>query len=214
MAELSVGKSIWDPSVPSPLVYVEMEICRRNIEKMASLTKEQGVGLRPHIKTHKLKALGALQLNKGAIGLTVAKPSEALSFRKNGLVTEYLIAQPFLTLAQVNEMVTFSEETPVLFCVDDERVAEVIGDAFAKNGRQAPIILIVDTGYGRMGVPYSRAVEKAAALASLKGVRFVGIRSHAGHIYREESEQGRLKVAREEAERMAEVAAQLRKSGI
>ena len=50
---------------------------RRNIEKMAGVAREHGVKLRPHVKTHKIPSIAREQLEVGAVGITVAKVSEA-----------------------------------------------------------------------------------------------------------------------------------------
>ncbi len=214
LAERSVGRSVWDPEVPTPLVYVDISVCKGNIEKMATLARDRGVALRPHAKTHKLAAIARLQVDAGAVGLTVAKLSEAALLDRAGVATEYLIAQPFSTDSQTEELVAFSEGHAVLCCFDDASLAERVGESFARKEKEAAMLLIVDTGYGRMGVPDHRALEVAASMSRRKGVKFVGIRSHAGHIYRKDSPEERLKVAREEAERMAETANRIRAMGL
>ena len=47
---------------------------------MAEFAASQGILLRPHAKTHKTPQIAALQLEAGAVGLTVAKLSEAEVF--------------------------------------------------------------------------------------------------------------------------------------
>ena len=58
----------------SPVALVDIERLDRNINNMATKTKESGVQLRPHIKTHKCIEIGMKQLNAGSTGITVSTP--------------------------------------------------------------------------------------------------------------------------------------------
>src|SRR5205807_812009 len=60
---------------------------------MAARARQLGVALRPHAKTHKCVALGKLQLQHGARGLTVSTLVEAEAFARAG-VTDLTWAFP------------------------------------------------------------------------------------------------------------------------
>src|SRR3954471_14457670 len=64
-------------SRPTPYLKIDAAVVRQNIAKMADFAKQAGLGLRPHTKTHKSPVIGRMQMEAGAIGLTVAKPGEA-----------------------------------------------------------------------------------------------------------------------------------------
>src|SRR5438552_2830297 len=68
------------------------------------------------------------------------------------------------------------------------------------------LVLIVDTGYGRLGVASGEAADRAEEIATLPGVRFRGIRSHTGHAYGVTSEDARRKIAFEDARVLSELA--------
>jgi D-serine deaminase-like pyridoxal phosphate-dependent protein len=61
----------------TPAVYVDLDVLERNISQMQSRCREWGVGLRPHTKTHKTPEIARMQLDAGAVGITVAKLGEA-----------------------------------------------------------------------------------------------------------------------------------------
>jgi len=61
----------------TPALAIDLETVERNLEVMARVCQKQGVGLRPHTKTHKTPEVARLQLERGAVGLTVAKVGEA-----------------------------------------------------------------------------------------------------------------------------------------
>src|SRR3954471_2218426 len=61
----------------TPAVYIDLDVLERNITTMQARCRVWGVGLRPHAKTHKIAEIAERQLAAGAIGITVAKISEA-----------------------------------------------------------------------------------------------------------------------------------------
>jgi hypothetical protein len=58
--------------VVTPEVLIDVEVLQRNIHRLAGVAHARGFRLRPHVKTHKVWEIAALQLASGAMGLTVA----------------------------------------------------------------------------------------------------------------------------------------------
>src|SRR5688572_32781548 len=61
----------------TPALYVDLDVLERNIHQMQAQCRGWGVELRPHVKTHKIPEIAQMQLDAGAIGITVAKVGEA-----------------------------------------------------------------------------------------------------------------------------------------
>src|SRR5688572_33385310 len=61
----------------TPSAYVDLDVLERNIRTMQERCRAWGVGLRPHTKTHKIAEIARMQLEAGAVGITVAKIGEA-----------------------------------------------------------------------------------------------------------------------------------------
>jgi D-serine deaminase-like pyridoxal phosphate-dependent protein len=61
----------------TPALYVDLDALEHNIAQMQELCRAWGVELRPHVKTHKIPEIAKMQLDAGAIGITVAKLGEA-----------------------------------------------------------------------------------------------------------------------------------------
>src|ERR1700738_2369653 len=61
----------------TPALYVDLEALERNIAQMQAQCRAWGVELRPHVKTHKIPEIAQMQLDVGAVGITVAKIGEA-----------------------------------------------------------------------------------------------------------------------------------------
>ncbi|MBK5269111.1 MAG: alanine racemase, partial [Acidimicrobiia bacterium] len=62
----------------TPCVTIDVPVMERNLRSVQAAATDAGVGLRPHIKTHKSTVLARLQLEAGAVGLTCATLSEAV----------------------------------------------------------------------------------------------------------------------------------------
>ncbi len=213
-AERFVGRSIFEEGVPTPFVFIDLPTLQRNIAHMQALAQTANVKLRPHIKTHKIAAIAEMQLQAGACGLTVAKLSEAQAMMDANIQTGFMVAQPFVGAEKVCWALRVAESCELLVCLDSVELAEEMGEVAACEGKTLDIMLIVDTEYKRFGVDWRQAPKVAERIAQLKGVRFRGIRSHDGRTYRLPTPEERMQAAKEEAERMADVADQIRRRGI
>src|SRR5262249_32776593 len=64
----------------TPAVTIRMDIVERNIRRVHGHLARHGIANRPHVKTHKIPALGRLQMAAGAIGITCQKLGEVEVF--------------------------------------------------------------------------------------------------------------------------------------
>src|SRR6476469_1151220 len=83
----------------TPCTLIAAEVVERNLARMADYCRQHGISLRPHTKTHKSKRIGRMQLDAGAVGLSVAKPGEADVMCELG--AEILVAYPSVTPASL-----------------------------------------------------------------------------------------------------------------
>jgi D-serine deaminase-like pyridoxal phosphate-dependent protein len=209
-----VGRTIWDEAVPTPFLYVDRLTLGRNIDRMAEAARVSGVSLRPHTKTHKVAEIARLQLDAGADGLTVAKLGEAQALADAGVSTSFMVAQPYVGGDRVRRQLELAETCEVIACVDSVDLAGAMAGEAAARGRELDFALIVDTGYGRLGVPPGEAAARAEAIAGLEGARFRGIRSHSGAAYEATGTQERRGIAAEDASTMAGIAVEIRSKGL
>ncbi len=203
------GRSVLDPAVPTPLVYVDREVLERNIDRMATAARQSGVALRPHVKSHKMADIARLQRAAGAIGLTVAKLSEAQALAAAGVEGGFMVAQPYTGGGRAEAHLELARGREVIACVDSIELTRELGAAGAAHGKPVDVVLIVDTGYGRLGVVPPEAVELGARMAAEPGVRFRGIRSHSGRAYTLAGLETRRRIAADDARAMRDVAAAL-----
>jgi D-serine deaminase-like pyridoxal phosphate-dependent protein len=112
----------------TPALVVDLDIVERNLDRMAKLCREQGVRLRPHTKTHKTPGVARMQVQQGAIGVTVAKVGEAEVMGEAGL-DEILVAYPVLGAEKLRRLAILARDRSVLVSLDDERTAQELSRA-------------------------------------------------------------------------------------
>ncbi|HEX8229344.1 MAG TPA: alanine racemase [Chloroflexia bacterium] len=79
----------------TPALLVDLKRMQRNIAAMQAACDLNGVGMRPHTKTHKSPAVARLQVAAGARGITVAKVGEAEVMAEAGF-DDLFIAYPLI----------------------------------------------------------------------------------------------------------------------
>ncbi len=200
-------------SLPTPAVVVDLAVVERNVARMADAARRHGVRLRPHAKTHKCPDIGRLQVAAGAVGLSLAKTSEAEVFAAAGF-EDLFVAFPVVGADKGRRLLALADRVRLAAGVDSVLGARTLGDVFAAAGRRLDVLLKVDTGLHRVGVAPEAAPEMARRLADVPGVRIRGIFTHAGHSYAGETPEAVAAVGADEGRTMAAAAAAVRAAGI
>jgi D-serine deaminase-like pyridoxal phosphate-dependent protein len=167
----------------TPTVVIDWEAVERNVERMARLASGRMVNLRPHMKTHKMNSVAALQMKNGAVGLTVAKLGEAKVMIDSG-VRDLLVAYPIVGQSHVHQLLDLAAEAELTVAVDSWDVAEPIAREARRRSMTIAVEVEIDTGLHRCGVePGTPAVELAQKIVDSKGLEFRGLMTHEGHAY-------------------------------
>src|SRR2546423_865686 len=125
---------------------------------MQEQCREWGVDLRPHVKTHKIPEIAQMQLNAGAIGITVAKVGEAEVLPGD----DVLVAYP-LVKAKLPRLRELAKTRRVKVAVDSVEVA--------RDLRGIDTLVEIDVGVGRTGVQSpEQAVDVAKACSDFRGI--------------------------------------------
>jgi D-serine deaminase-like pyridoxal phosphate-dependent protein len=173
----------------TPALTIDLDILERNLERMANLCREQGVGLRPHTKTHKTPEVARKQFEHGAIGLTVAKVGEAEVMAGAGL-DEILVAYPVLGREKLDRLATLARTRKILISLDDELTAQGLSRAASEKGVTVGVLVEFDAGFHRCGLlPGAGCVELAQKIEKLPGLQFRGLMTYFGHVWGPEEER-------------------------
>jgi D-serine deaminase-like pyridoxal phosphate-dependent protein len=169
--------------LPTPALLVDLPRLAANLDRMQARADAAGVALRPHAKTHKTAEVARMQEARGARGLTVATVDEAEAFAAAGF-TDVRLATPVAGPQKLSRIGRLLDAGVRLsFTVDTEAGARLASEEFAGRKDAVPVLIEVDTGHGRCGVPPAYVAAFAAAVAALPGLRLVGLLTHGGHSY-------------------------------
>lgn len=171
-----------DTDIDTPALVVSESIMQRNIAEMAAFAASVGVGLRPHIKTHKTAQIAKLQLAAGAFGVTCAKVSEAEVMVNDAGVEDVLIAYPTIGDHKIERLVALQGKARVTVAVDSLEGAQLISRSLAKLGADLDIYIEVNTGQNRSGVMVGDdTIAFALKMMTIPHLNLTGIMTHEGH---------------------------------
>jgi len=172
-------------TIPTPALVLDAAKVRRNIERMATYTKAVGIANRPHTKTHKSIAIAGLQLAAGAFGLTVAKVGEAetLALAFADRQPDILVAYPAVDPARTVRLAALARSATIRVAVDSPEAIAALSAAAREAGTTIGILVDLDVGSGRTGVPTVNSLAALAeAVVRAPGLRLDGIFYYPGHV--------------------------------
>src|SRR5436190_17907588 len=134
----------------TPAIEIDMAVVRRNIAKLAAYSKEHSIAIRPHTKTHKSVEMGRLQMQAGAIGLTVAKAGEAEAMADAS--DDILVAYPAFDAYRRERLTELAKTKTIRVGIDSQYAAEMLGESARSGGVTIGILVDIDVGHHRTGV--------------------------------------------------------------
>jgi D-serine deaminase-like pyridoxal phosphate-dependent protein len=167
--------------IPTPAIVISGPIVRRNLARMAEYARRHRIGLRPHTKTHKSLKLARMQMEHGAVGLTVAKVGEARVMAE--VSDDVLMAYPAVDRARCSELAALAKGRTVRVGIDSTTAAEALHDAAREAGTTIGILVDLDVGHHRTGVQTpTEALKLAQHVARLSSLRLDGLMFFPGHL--------------------------------
>ncbi len=161
----------------TPAVTIRLDIMEDNIRRVQQHLDRHGIANRPHIKTHKVPALGTLQMRAGAVGITCQKLGEVEVFTDAGVADDVLLTFNVLGRAKTDRLMALAARLRRLAVVlDNEVVARELSEAGARHGADVRFLIECDTGFGRNGVQTPEAALDLARVAlKLPRLAFEGL---------------------------------------
>jgi D-serine deaminase-like pyridoxal phosphate-dependent protein len=168
-------------TVETPVAVVDRARMEANAQRVVDYCRQHGLTWRPHIKTHKSRAVARRQLELGAAGLTVATPREAEVMAE--VSSDLLLAYPPVGEARLERVLGLPRHVDLKFALDSDDVLGPLAAAARQRGREVGVLVEVDVGLRRVGVQgHDRAVALAEQVARAEGVSYRGILFYAGHV--------------------------------
>ncbi len=168
--------------IPTPALLLDLDRFERNVRKMAAHVAAAGKRLRPHAKTHKCPAIARRQVEAGAVGVSVAKVSEAQVMAEAGL-RNLLITTEVVGAEKVGRLLAVLERAPeTLVVVDHPDNARELGEAMRGAGRVLNVLVDVEVGGRRTGIePEGPALDLGRLVMQERTLNLRGLQGYAGH---------------------------------
>ncbi|MEO6810714.1 MAG: DSD1 family PLP-dependent enzyme, partial [Isosphaeraceae bacterium] len=175
----AVGLPVTD--LDTPALLLDLDAFDRNVRTMADHFRARGVQWRPHAKAFKCPAIAHALRRAGAIGVTVAKVSEAEVMVAGG-IDDILIAHLVVGPSKAARLAALQRRANVKATVDHLAHLPHLAEAARQAGVEIGLLVDVGLGMDRTGVTSPEAaVALARALAETPGLRFDGLMGYEGH---------------------------------
>ncbi|MBQ2058227.1 MAG: DSD1 family PLP-dependent enzyme [Firmicutes bacterium] len=166
----------------TPALVADEKTLIANMDAMSSLLEGTSLKLRPHYKSNKCARIAAMQMDRGAVGITCAKLSEAEDLCDSG-IEDILIANQIADPSKMLKAALLAGKCRLTVCVDSASNARLLSKAASAAGTTIHCYVEYDIGMRRCGVSTEEEFLELAKLTdSLPGLDFSGIQAYAGHV--------------------------------
>jgi D-serine deaminase-like pyridoxal phosphate-dependent protein len=173
-------------SVFSPSLVLYPELIRQNIARVIEMAGGPE-RLRPHVKTHKTREIARMLLDAGVTKHKCATIAEAEMLAAAG-APDVLIAYPLVgpNLGRLVALTRKFPDTRFAVLIDHPGATQALSDVVAAAGLTVGVILDLDVGQHRTGIPVGRAAfDLYVSAANLPGLRPDGFQLYDGHNHQE-----------------------------
>jgi D-serine deaminase-like pyridoxal phosphate-dependent protein len=187
-------------AVPTPALVVDVPAAREN-HRRATATLGGGQLLRPHFKAHKCTALARLQAAEGMAAVCCQTAWEATALVAAGF-NDIMITNQLVDAASLEEAATAAGSARISALVDDIAHVGLLQAAASRAGSRIEVLIEVDLGMRRCGVPpqSDELLTLAAAIEAAPSLSLMGIQAYDGQVAGMVDPQARLAAARKSAE--------------
>ena len=170
--------------IDTPALLVDYDIMKENILSMQVKANRFGVGLRPHTKTHRTPEFAQMQMDAGAVGITVAKVGEAEVMAAHGL-KDIFIANEIVGISKLQRIRNLHEQIEIALGVDDVFQVDQLEQVFEGSSRPIRVLIEIEVGENRSGViEKDKFIALVKHILSKKHVLLTGVFSHDGQSYK------------------------------
>ena len=156
---------------PDPWIELDHRALKYNLDAIRSRVRGRPIMavIKGNGYGHGLIEMGRMLLGEGVGHMAVAKVAEALALREAGVEGMILNFGPFAG-SDIPEII----RARISQTVFTDQVVELAREAKSR-GKTTPVQVNIDTGLGRVGIPYREAVPFLRKVASREGVYLEGV---------------------------------------
>lgn len=147
----------------TPALVIDLDRTEANIQRLQAYCDQHGLGLRPHIKTHKIPALAHQQLRAGAVGIACQKLGE-VEVMLNAGIADILIPYNLVGQAKLERLARLARQGRLTVSVDHEVVARDMSRVLAAEGARVGALIEIASTIERAGVVDVAEVVRLAQL--------------------------------------------------
>jgi len=163
---------IEDLDTPALILYLDS--LEDNLNRYQHYFDKHGIGLRPHIKTHKCLAIAHMQMRKGAMGITCQKLGEVEVMVAGGITGDMLVPYNIIGRQKLERLASLARQVRMNVAADSEYT--VRGLAETAQREDVEIGVVVELGGGRTGVTSAQAaVELGKIIDAAAGLELRGL---------------------------------------
>lgn len=198
----------------TPCLIVELDVVDKNIRSLMDRAGKVGLSVRPHMKTAKSPGFARKMIEEGAVGICVAKLSEAEIMMEAG-VDDILITTEIVGEPKVRRLLSLATRNPKLkIVIDSEVAAEQIGERLRSLAHPLLVLIDVNVGQNRCGVENKdEALALANKIKSKSNMQIIGVQGYEGHLQMLSDESEKKRLCIESMNKLVEVAEHLRANG-
>jgi D-serine deaminase-like pyridoxal phosphate-dependent protein len=199
----------------TPCLVLDLDAFARNVDRMAgTIVRDGGKRWRPHVKAIRSPALARRLIDAGAVGVTCSNVRHAATMVAAG-IDDVLVTTQVVCDADVAALVALNRNARVPSAVDSPWQARRLSDAAGAAGVSLPVLIEVDIGLARAGVPPGApAVALARALQDLPGLSFQGLMAWEGHTTKIRPTEAKEAAIRASVGLLTDTARQCREAGL
>lgn len=164
--------------IDTPAVLIDLDKAEANLKRAQDFADKAGIGLRPHIKTHKLPYFARRQVELGAVGITVQKLGEAEVMADAGL-NDILLTFNIIGAAKLARLFALHQRVTIRVVADSADCVAGLAARFTDPAHKLGVFVECDTGMGRCGVQSPQAaLDLAREIAAAPGLTFAGLMTY------------------------------------
>lgn len=168
--------------IDTPALLIDLDLLEKNIGIVADYyRRKKGSALRPHQKGHRLPVIGKMQLDAGAVGVSMTSFSLAELYVNCGF-RDILITSEIYGANKIKRLCSLSKRADVTVGVDNLENVKHLSDAALAHYTRINVAPELYMGVGSCGVEISKAASFVKEIAKNKGVHLKGLWWHQGSL--------------------------------
>ncbi len=198
----------------TPVLLIDLDAMTRNLARMAELAAGCGMAYRPHAKAHKSPDIARLQIEHGAAGICCAKLGEAEVMAAAG-IPDILITSPVIGVSKLMRLTAVAGRARIAVVADNAENLEEMAMCAQTSGVRLDVVIELDVGQGRCGVPPGEAaLALARQVQAADWLALRGLQGYQGRIQQMPGFDDRAEGARAAMAKLTATAALIREAGI